>query len=71
MNNNIRKLIEHAGADEIGADLYGGDFIGAIRLDFLEKFARAIVKECLVVGSKAEHDGLVWWSDAVQEHFDK
>ena len=46
MNERIKQLIEQAGAKELGADLYGGEFIGAIRLDFLEKFAEFLIKEC-------------------------
>ena len=47
MNERIRQLAEQAGAEELGADLYGGEFIGAIRLDYLEKFAELIVQECI------------------------
>lgn len=42
---NIKLLIEKAGATDLGADLYGGPFIGAIRLDFLEKFAKIVLNE--------------------------
>ncbi len=46
MNERIKELMDQAGAEELGADLYGGAFIGAIHLDFLEMFAELIVKEC-------------------------
>ena len=52
MNERIEELVEQAGAKELGADLYGGEFIGAIRLDFLEKFAELIVAECQKLNSK-------------------
>ena len=47
MNERIKKLAEEVGAKELGADLYGGEFIGAVRADFLEKFANLIIKECV------------------------
>ena len=46
MNEQIKLLAEEVGAKELGADLYGGEFIGAVRLDFLEKFAERIVRDC-------------------------
>lgn len=51
MNERIKRLAEQTGAKELGADLYGGEFIGAIRLDFLEKFAEMIIKECADVAT--------------------
>lgn len=45
MNDRINELVGKAGAVELGADLYGGEYIGAIRADFLEKFAGLIVAE--------------------------
>lgn len=49
MNERIKEIIKESGAEELGADLYGGEFIGAIRSDFLEKFAELIIKECIDV----------------------
>ena len=59
MNKRIKELVEKAGAKELGADLYGGEFIGAIRLDFLEKFAELIVREC------KENFGKVWYEQGL------
>jgi len=49
MNKRIKELVKQSGAKELGADLYGGEFIGAIRSDFLEKFAVLILKETLLL----------------------
>jgi hypothetical protein len=34
-----------------------------------ELFAQLIVEECIRVGSAAELEGKVWWTDAVRTHF--
>lgn len=47
MNTQLKKLAEQAGAEELGCSLWGGPFIGAIREDFLEEFAKLILKEKL------------------------
>jgi hypothetical protein len=47
MNERIKALLEKTGAKELGEDLYGGEFIGAVRLDFLEKFAELIAVDAL------------------------
>lgn len=47
MNDRINELVGKAGATELGADLYGGEYIGAIRADFLERFAGLIVAACI------------------------
>ena len=67
MNERIKLLAEQAGAKELGADLYGGEFIGAIRLDFLEKFAELIIKEC----AKICRDGIVTDNDWDHSYWDQ
>jgi hypothetical protein len=85
MNERIKQLAEQAGAEELGADLYGGEFIGAIRLDFLEKFAELIVRKCIdkiethriSVGNSAAGEMACEWTysalkeirDEIKEHF--
>jgi hypothetical protein len=85
MNERIKKLAEEVGAKELGADLYGGEFIGAVRLDFLEKFAELIIKECVEIietqrvpvgnsrtgemAAKCTMDALRECRDAIKEHF--
>lgn len=48
MNDQIKKLVKQAGAEELGSNLWGGEFIGAIREDFLDEFAKLVLKEKLV-----------------------
>jgi hypothetical protein len=59
MNERFKELAEQAGAKELGADLYGGEFIGAIRLDFLEKFAELIAAKereaCIEIAEKQRY----------------
>ena len=76
MNKEIKKLVEQAGAEELGAgsDLYGGPFIGAIRMDFLEKFAELIVQECIQVcqsrvGNRDYNTGRMHCMSDLKEHF--
>jgi hypothetical protein len=80
MNKLIKELIEQAGAKELGADLYGGEFIGAIRSDFLEKFTKLIGSECLTLADSIRHGcdedgekqqalGAAWVGLAIARHF--
>ena len=68
MNERIKALVEKAGAKELGADLYGGEFIGAVRLDFLEKFAELIVLECARVVKASSPQGMIG-VNAIRIHF--
>jgi len=34
-----------------------------------QMFAQLIIEECIRVGSAAELEGKVWWTDAVRTHF--
>jgi hypothetical protein len=34
-----------------------------------EKLAQLVIEECIRVGSTAELEGKVWWTDAVRTHF--
>jgi hypothetical protein len=34
-----------------------------------QMFAKLIIEECIRVGSAAELEGKVWWTDAVRTHF--
>ena len=53
MNERIRELTEQAGAKELGADLYGDEFIGSDYADIVqEKFAELIVQECVGIAVK-------------------
>jgi len=53
MNERIRELTEQAGAKELGADLYGDEFIGSDYADIVqEKFAELIVQECVGIAIK-------------------
>lgn len=73
MNEQIKKFAEQAGAEELGAgsDLYGGPFIGAIRMDFLEKFAELIVRECIdCLKPLSRNNSMVGAAqDTIKEHF--
>ena len=83
MNERIKEFIEQSGAEELGADLYGGEFIGAIRSDFLEKFAELIVKECVATLMEMHlwqsvnnqnypatwHDAVDTGIETIKEHF--
>ena len=78
MNEQVKKFIEQAGAEELGtgSDLYGGPFIGAIRMDFLEKFAELIIRECIEqidinnYSSGDEWDAaMTCASNVIKEHF--
>ena len=78
MNERIRELAKQTGAKELGADLYGGEFIGAIRLDFLEKFAELIVQKCVSIVAlhgitNFENENISWVCEnvvkEVKEHF--
>lgn len=44
-DEQIKECISRAGAHELGAKLYGGKYLGAIRFDFLKEFAEYIL-EC-------------------------
>ena len=73
MNKQIKQLVEQAGAEELGADLYGGPFIGAIRMDFLEKFAVLVAKECIEQIHGADVGDLKaksYYLDKVAEHIE-
>ena len=76
MNERIKKLAEEIGAKELCADLYGGEFIGAVRLDFLKKFAELIIKDCVEIietqrvpvgNSRAGEMAAKWTMDALRE----
>jgi len=34
-----------------------------------QMFAQLVIEECIRVGSAAELEGKVWWTDAVRTHF--
>jgi hypothetical protein len=69
MNERVRELVEQAGARELGADLYGAEFIGAIRLDFLEKFAELLIGDCAEVAGCNVHVSGFALGDLIKQHF--
>jgi len=65
MNNRIKELIKQSER----VDHYTtGDYFPVMTVDG-EKLAQLIVEECIRVGSAAELEGKVWWTDAVRTHF--
>jgi hypothetical protein len=46
MSERIKLLAEQSGV-KLNSGMYEGPFIGAVREDWLEKFAELIVKECM------------------------
>jgi hypothetical protein len=65
MNGRIKELIKQSER----VDHYTtGDYFPVMTVDG-EKLAQLIVEECIRVGSAAELEGKVWWTDAVRTHF--
>jgi len=65
MNDRIKELIKQSER----VDHYTtGDYFPVMTVDG-EKLAQLIVEECIRVGSAAELEGKVWWTDAVRTHF--
>jgi hypothetical protein len=68
MNERIEKLAQQVGA--VRNVLAMGRHDGVLFTETeLERFAQLIVEECIRVGSAAELEGKVWWTDAVRTHF--
>ena len=68
MNERILELAQQVGA--IQNVLAMGRHDGVLFTETeLESFAQLIVEECIRVGSAAELEGKVWWTDAVRTHF--
>jgi hypothetical protein len=65
MNDRIKELIKQSER----VDHYTtGDYFPVMTVDG-EKLAQLIIEECIRVGSAAELEGKVWWTDAVRTHF--
>jgi len=65
MNDRIKELIKQSER----VDHYTtGDYFPVMNVDG-EKLAQLIIEECIRVGSAAELEGKVWWTDAVRTHF--
>ena len=65
MNNRIKELIKQAQK----VAYYTDDGYTPIMTVNGEKLAQLVIEECIRVGSAAELEGKVWWTDAVRTHF--
>jgi hypothetical protein len=65
MNDRIKELIKQSER----VDHYTtGDYFPVMTVNG-EKLAQLVIEECIRVGSAAELEGKVWWTDAVRTHF--
>jgi hypothetical protein len=64
MKERIRQLAIQAGV-YVGDDMWFADELNPKT----QMFAQLLIEECIRVGSAAELEGRVWWTEAIRIHF--